>query len=432
MFRNLNRRASRQYLGVASALWKNWSTSSHLFQAAAVITIHTVYVISLVSQTTSALVLTILAWIDRRSRWLVPLAVACALHAAAIYLMPLWRDTGRWVPLALSQANLVCMFYLIHLGLQSLVYPLKARSPRIHAVVLTLMVLVFVLARSRPIWCIRVAMFATACVVARTVGTLWPARTRGLRAPLRATAILLSVITLQLLVRLPMESLVPSPPLLLLLRKTTMLLVTFMAFSFLALYAAESRRRLHEESRLDVLTGLPNRRAMEEGAARHVQLATRHGRPCVLLMLDLDDFKKLNDTWGHDRGDAALRAAGDVLLRAAGEISNCAVARMGGEEFAMVLSDWSVAAAHMLAEQLRDEIAAVRLREGDRDVRFTASIGLSALQAGESTWTGMLRRADVALYRAKREGRNRVVLCAEALRAALGEVTALPAYDGNS
>ena len=234
------------------------------------ITIHTVYVISLVSQTTSALVLSILAWVDRRSRWLVPLAIACALHAAAVYLMPLWRDTGRWVPLALSQANLIGMFYLIHLGLQSLVYPLKHRSPRVHAVVLTLMVVVFALARFQRIWCTRIAMLATVCVLAWTVRLLWPARTRGLRASLRATAILLFVIMLHFLVRLPMESMVPSPPLLLLLRKTTMLLVTFMAFAYLALYAAESRRRLHEESRLDMLTGLPNRRAIEEGAARYM------------------------------------------------------------------------------------------------------------------------------------------------------------------
>ncbi len=410
---------------------EEWAHLPPLPWATLVITIHTVYVISLVSQTTSALVLAMLAWLDRRSRWLVPLAIACALHAMAIYLMPLWRGTGRWLPLALSQANLIGMFYLIYLGLQSLVSPHKGRSPRVHAVVVGSMLLVFALARPTPVWCTRTAVLVTVAIAACTVRMLWQTTTPELRVPLRSLAILLSAIALSLLVRLPMEPLVPSPPIMLLLRKTTMLLVTMMAFCFLAIYVAETRRRLHEESRLDVLTGLSNRRALEEGAARYVQLATREGGPCVLVMLDLDHFKKLNDTWGHNLGDRALRSVGDVLLRASTEIGPCVVGRMGGEEFAMLLSDCSIAAAHTFAEQLRDEIAAMRLNEGEKEVRVTASIGVSALGTGEPDWTGMLRRADAALYRAKHEGRNRVVLCSEALRVALGEETAFNAPDGH-
>lgn len=82
------------------------------------LSLHAVYQITLVSQATTALVLWLLAWADRRSRWLVPLAAACCLHAAAIYLMPLWRGTGRWLPHAFSAAILIVMLCLVYLGLQ--------------------------------------------------------------------------------------------------------------------------------------------------------------------------------------------------------------------------------------------------------------------------------------------------------------------------
>lgn len=378
------------------------------------ITLHTVYVVSLVSQVTSAVVLAILAWVDRRSRWLVPLAAACALHAAAIYLMPLWRGTGLWFPQALSAVVLIAMFYLIQLGLQSLVAPHRRYPARAQAALLALMLVVFALAPFQKLWATEIAWMAAIVLQAWVIHTLWTGRLRELRVPLRATALLFLAILVLFLIRLPLEFLVPAPPLLLPLRKITMLLLTFMAFSFLALYAAESRRRLHEESRLDALTGLPNRRAMEEEAARRTQLATRRGTPCALLMLDLDDFKKLNDTWGHGVGDRALQAAGALLLSTAEEVGQCSVARMGGEEFAIMLSDWSVTAAHQLGEQLRTELAALRIRTQRGEIGFTASIGVSSLQTGETTWAEMLQRADVALYGAKRAGRNRVVLCTEA------------------
>src|SRR5258705_11195670 len=95
--------------------------------------LHTIYIISLVSQATSALVLSLLAWADRRAHWLIPLAIACGLHGAAIYLMPLWRGTGRWVPQAFSAAILILMLYLVHLGLQALVFPHQRRPAPTHS-----------------------------------------------------------------------------------------------------------------------------------------------------------------------------------------------------------------------------------------------------------------------------------------------------------
>jgi diguanylate cyclase (GGDEF)-like protein len=247
-----------------------------------------------------------------------------------------------------------------------------------------------------------------------TVRMLWTARRRELSSSLRVTALLLFAILVLFLVRMPLELRVPAPPLLLSLRELTMLLVTLMAFSFLTLYAAETRRRLHDESRTDVLTGLLNRRAMEETAAEQVSLAARTERPCALLLVDLDEFKKLNDTWGHSVGDHALTETGRLLLRAKQEMENCYVARIGGEEFTLLLANCDVTAARALAERLCDRIAALRLPTGEQDVRLTASVGVSGLQPGETGWGEMLRRADIAMYQAKRGGRNRVVLSGEA------------------
>jgi two-component system chemotaxis family response regulator WspR len=196
------------------------------------------------------------------------------------------------------------------------------------------------------------------------------------------------------------------------LRELTMFEISLLAFSFLALYLAECNCRLHQETRLDALTGLPNRRAMEERAALQVRFAERTRTPLTLLMMDLDAFKALNDTWGHVVGDRALRAVGSVLLTAAVG-TRYTVARLGGEEFAVLLPGHSLSAAQVLAEHLRSTIAAIIVPEDGCQVSVTASIGVAAWEAGESTWTDMLHRADTALYRAKREGRNRVVLFTE-------------------
>jgi diguanylate cyclase (GGDEF)-like protein len=389
--------------------------------------LHAIYVVSLISQATSALVLSLLAWADRRARWLIPLAIACSLHAAAIYLMPLWRGTGRWVPQAISAAILIVMLYLFHRGFQVLIFPHQRRSARMLAIVCATVLLLSALASYSSLWCIEASESAAIVLLARTIQMISKARMRELRGPLRVTAILLFALALHFLVRLPFE-VYPTSRGLLFLRESTIVLVTSMAFSFLAIYAAETRRRLHEESRLDVLTGLPNRRAMEEGAAEQLKWAARHGRPCALLMVDLDHFKWLNDTWGHDVGDQALLAAGGLLLRAAREIENCSVARMGGEEFAILLCDSTVAEAHALAGQLCDDMAALRIWVGEQEVGLTASVGVSALKTGETNWLEMLRRADVAMYKAKQEGRNRVMLCTEVRSNALVEETTDTAF----
>ncbi|HEY1646700.1 MAG TPA: GGDEF domain-containing protein [Terracidiphilus sp.] len=377
------------------------------------ISLHTIYVVTLVSQATSALALALLAYNDHRLHGLRALAGACGLHAAAIFLMPMWRNANSWVPEAISAAFLPLIFFLIHEGLQSLVQERK-RPPR--AVVLlvgAVMLLVVVLAPWSQLWSMQIARCAGAILMARTVWMLWQTKRGSTRIPALVTAALLGCILCTMLARVPLEPRVPALPFLLFLRKLTIVEITLLAFSFLAVQQAESKRLLHDETRQDALTGLPNRRAMEEQAAAEMRLSERTGRPLALLMMDLDEFKRLNDTWGHPFGDYALRAVGDVLLRAAKAAGN-PVARLSGEEFAMLLPDHALAAASRIAELLRAAIADLVLVQNDQRVLLTVSIGVALRHAGDSTWTEMLRRADAALYRAKLAGRNRVMICEEA------------------
>jgi diguanylate cyclase (GGDEF)-like protein len=190
-------------------------------------------------------------------------------------------------------------------------------------------------------------------------------------------------------------------------RIAVLVVITLVDFVFVATYVAESKRRLYNGIRRDVLTGLSNRLALEEAAARHTSPAT-HRSPLALLMLDLDSFKALNDTWGHIVGDRALRAVSEVLQSVTSNEQSC-IARFGGEEFAVLLPGHDARAAAATAEHLRSAIEAIRLPVANGIVTVTASIGFSTLHGNEGDWTAMLHRADAALYQAKATGRNRAV-----------------------
>lgn len=380
------------------------------------ITLHTIYVVTLVSQATTTMVLFLLAWSDRRIRGLTQLALACGIHTVAIALQPLWRGKGLWLPEAVALTILPLLFFFVHTGLRSF-FGEPAHRPGLQTTLLgAVMVIVFILAPFHQLWPfqMRIAESAACVLLFATIRALWRAGSGPVRIHAQITAGLLLLILSAFLARLVLEATYPASAFMLLVREVTMVAITLLAFSFLALYLAESGNRLHKETRLDSLTGLPNRRAMEERAAGLVGAAQRTGTPLALLMMDLDAFKLLNDTWGHAVGDRALRAVGDVLLAADQDKGNT-VARLGGEEFAMLLPRHSPVEAQAFGEHLRSAIAGVVVLEGSRRVSLTVSIGVAAWQPGEPSWSEMLRRADAALYRAKREGRNRVVLCTKAV-----------------
>jgi diguanylate cyclase (GGDEF)-like protein len=153
----------------------------------------------------------------------------------------------------------------------------------------------------------------------------------------------------------------------------------------------------------DSLTGLPNRRAVQETLKRMIAQAGRTLAPMSVLLLDLDHFKQINDTYGHDRGDAVLSAVGEVLASALR--TSDFVGRNGGEEFVALLPDTGIEGAMEAAEKLRAAIARLTLPGIDRPV--TASVGAAVYPHTAADAESLLRLADRALYAAKAGGRNR-------------------------
>lgn len=175
----------------------------------------------------------------------------------------------------------------------------------------------------------------------------------------------------------------------------------------------ESEERLRRLSITDPLTGAFNRRHFFEVAEQEVTRARRYGRPIGLLALDIDHFKRINDTHGHAVGDEALRLFTEScrgILR-----TNDLLGRMGGEEFAVLLPETDTDGARLVAERIRRRTAELAVPAGTATVRVTVSIGIASCQAGERSVDAMLSCADEALYLAKAAGRNRVIAAPDAL-----------------
>lgn len=159
----------------------------------------------------------------------------------------------------------------------------------------------------------------------------------------------------------------------------------------------------------DGLTGLHNRRYMESHLGKLVEQATSRGKELAVLVLDIDYFKSINDTHGHDCGDDVLR---EFATRVRKSIRGIDLAcRIGGEEFVVVMPETDMAVAATVAERLRRRIAAepFAIEQGKKMVDVTISIGIATLEPSHDNAAQILKRADQALYRAKRDGRNRVV-----------------------
>ena len=159
----------------------------------------------------------------------------------------------------------------------------------------------------------------------------------------------------------------------------------------------------------DQLTGLHNRRYMESHLATLVQDASSRGKPLSLLVCDIDYFKAINDNFGHDVGDDVLR---EFATRVRKSIRGIDLAcRFGGEEFVVVMPDTDMAVAAVVAERIRRRIAGepFPILKGSGTIEVTISIGIAAIAQADDSPETILRRADQALYRAKRDGRNRVV-----------------------
>jgi diguanylate cyclase (GGDEF)-like protein len=173
---------------------------------------------------------------------------------------------------------------------------------------------------------------------------------------------------------------------------------------------AETLQRANSElerlAQFDPLTGLGNRRRFFQVASDLLAQAKRHDRPCSVMMVDLDHFKRINDAYGHGGGDETLRAAASCLQASLRDAD--LAARFGGEELAALMPETDLAGAYLVAERFRAALEANAIPHEGNVIHVTASIGVAAWDSRELDIEPALERADTALYRAKNSGRNRV------------------------
>ena len=175
----------------------------------------------------------------------------------------------------------------------------------------------------------------------------------------------------------------------------------------IALENAYLHRLVQQQALTDDLTSLPNRRRFMTEFRRESQRADRSGTPLSVIVLDIDDFKKINDTWGHETGDLVLKGLAEALAAATRSVD--LAARLGGEEFAVLLPNTDAHGAEGVAERIQRDLAAMTVSAGGSPVHATASFGISSFPDLASL-TDLLNDADRCLYEAKRAGKNRIVV----------------------
>lgn len=172
-----------------------------------------------------------------------------------------------------------------------------------------------------------------------------------------------------------------------------------------ALKLLSANQELHRLATTDALTETFNRRHFMDMGTSEYARARRYGTPLSLVMLDADHFKKVNDTYGHDVGDEVLRVLSKLCQQGLRQMDF--VGRLGGEEFALCLPQTDMTGAVLVAERLRTSVAACEV--GRQKLKFTVSLGVAQLTLEDEELSGLIKRADQALYTAKSTGRNKVV-----------------------
>ena len=169
-----------------------------------------------------------------------------------------------------------------------------------------------------------------------------------------------------------------------------------------------AKEEAEQLARIDVLTGVANRRAFQEIAQEEYIRTQRHNRDLAVIVFDLDHFKRINDGFGHQAGDLVINHAALLASDTVREVDT--VGRTGGEEFAILLPETDTRQAAEIAERLRDQMERSLVIEDGKEISYTSSFGLAMVEEGDDSTEQALKRADVALYASKRDGRNRVTI----------------------
>ncbi|MDP8999576.1 MAG: diguanylate cyclase, partial [Myxococcota bacterium] len=201
-------------------------------------------------------------------------------------------------------------------------------------------------------------------------------------------------------------------------RTTLEVLASHLAVS---LSNARMLHKLETMATTDGLTGLFNKRAMLDAATHKIAAASRFDRKLALLVIDIDFFKKVNDTHGHDMGDRVIQGLGDILKRQ--KRTTDVVARFGGEEFVVLCEQTDESGAMLLGERIREDVSRTSFRAASGALSVTVSIGVATLPAAGTDWESLFKAADDSLYLSKRSGRNR---CTAWRRGRKMAVAALP------
>ncbi|MYM31847.1 diguanylate cyclase [Duganella sp. CY15W] len=178
------------------------------------------------------------------------------------------------------------------------------------------------------------------------------------------------------------------------------------AFGYLLLAREQAQGELARLESVDALTDVPNRRGFYQVLTPWIALARRPGTPTALIILNLDQFKRVNDSYGHPAGDMVLKAMVDVCKKQLRDSDQ--MGRLGGAEFAILLPRTALEDASMVAERIRNAVAALPVKAEKAIISMTASLGVTVIRAEDST-VSLFKRADEALQAAKQAGRNRVV-----------------------
>ncbi len=246
---------------------------------------------------------------------------------------------------------------------------------------------------------------------------LWRFPRLGMASYVQATAVILWTYALLLTLRLAYAVISPAltdsfvrDPFQVLAFVASMIYGFFLAMALAVMMFREAQIKLMDVARRDPLTGMNNRLSMGEAADTVMSQAAEHREPLSLMLIDLDYFKQFNDQLGHQAGDLRLQRVAERIAEVVR--SDDLAFRFGGEEFLVMLPGAELTRAVDVAERLRSVLA------GDREAGApwqTVSIGVVQWQAGQESWEQLVHRADEALYRAKRQGRNRVVAEGEEL-----------------